>query len=123
MLTGPSPALRRSRPRSSGGGSVVQFSCGTREVALRDRLGQPFLGGDGLRKNLPKVLDSLHDAAHQVVITCQGKPAAVLVDVETYLEVPEALRELSDPAYLAARQEIRRGEGVDAEEVFRRKGL
>lgn len=94
---------------------------------MSDVLSQPFVGMDELRKNLAKVLDGLHGDAHQVTITRQGKPAAVMVDVETYLEFQEAIREFSDPIYLAdlleARQEIRRGEAVDADEVFRRRGL
>ena len=52
---------------------------------------------------------------------------AILVDIDKYREMREAIREFSDPDYLQAlfqaREEIRRGDGVPAEEVFRRKGL
>ncbi len=80
-----------------------------------------------LRRNLAKLLDDLRDEGQQVVITRQGKPAAVLLDIEQYLEMQQALAEFSDPAYLAelieARREIRDGRGVAAEEVFAQKGL
>ena len=60
-------------------------------------------------------------------ITRQGKPAAVIIGLEYYLEVQDALNELSDPAYLrellAAREEILQGKGIPAEEVFRQKGV
>jgi prevent-host-death family protein len=80
-----------------------------------------------LRRNLAKLLDDLRNPGQQVVITRQGKPAAVLLDIEQYLEMQQALAEFSDPEYLAelieARREIRDGRGVAAEEVFAQKGL
>ena len=86
-----------------------------------------FVGMHELRKELTKLLEALKDEGQEVVITSQGKPTAVIIDVEKYLEVQQALREFSDPEYLAelleARREIREGKGVPAEEVFKRKGL
>ena len=86
-----------------------------------------FVGMHELRKELTKLLEALTEEGQEVVITRQGKPTAVIIDVEKYLEVQQALREFSDPEYLAelleARREIREGRGVPAEEVFARKGL
>ena len=86
-----------------------------------------FMGTHELRKNLTKVLEALEKEGQEVVITRQGKPAAVIMDVEKYLEVQQALKEFSDPNYLVslleAKKEIREGKGVVAEEVFRQKGL
>ena len=86
-----------------------------------------FVGMHELRKELTKLLEALKEEGQEVVITRQGKPTAVIIDVEKYLEVQQALREFSDPEYLAelleARREIREGKGVPAEEVFKRKGL
>jgi prevent-host-death family protein len=80
-----------------------------------------------LRTNLTKLLDELRREGHEVVITRQGKPTAVIIDLEKYLEVQEALEEFSEPGYLAsllaAKDEIERGEGVAAEDVYRAKGL
>ncbi len=90
---------------------------------LRNR----FVGMHELRKNLAKLLDSLREEGQDVVITRQGKPVAVVVGLERYLEAQEALKEFSDPEYLRslleARREIREGKGVPAEEVFAQKGL
>ncbi|MBI4758361.1 MAG: type II toxin-antitoxin system Phd/YefM family antitoxin [Chloroflexi bacterium] len=86
-----------------------------------------FVGMHELRKDLTKLLEALQEEGQEVVITRQGKPMAVIVDLEKYLEVQQAMREFSHPEYLAnlleARREIREGKGVPAEEVFRRKGL
>lgn len=85
-----------------------------------------FIGSDELRKNLTKILEDLGKEGREVIITRQGKPAAVIIDVEKYLEVQQALKDFSDPEYLAslleARREVREGKGVSAEEVFKHRG-
>jgi len=64
---------------------------GRRQVQglLRNR----FVGMHELRKNLAKLLDSLREEGQDVVITRQGKPVAVVVGLERYLEAQEALKE------------------------------
>jgi len=80
-----------------------------------------------LGENIEQVLASLEAEGEDLVITTDGKPTAVVVDMEKYLEMQEALREFSDPAFVAglleARAEIRAGTGVRADDVFRKKGL
>ncbi|MBI4330361.1 MAG: type II toxin-antitoxin system Phd/YefM family antitoxin [Chloroflexi bacterium] len=94
---------------------------------MLDILKSPFVGVHELRKNLTRLLASVREDGTEVVITQQGKPVALLVDLEKYLEVKQALKEFSDPEYLAAlleaRKEIREGKGVPAAEVYARKGL
>lgn len=86
-----------------------------------------FVGMHELRKNLTKLLDDLRDEGQEVVITRQGKPTAVIVDMDKYLEVQQALKEFSDPEYLAslleAKRDIRQGKGIPAEDVFGEKGV
>lgn len=93
---------------------------------MLDILKNPFVGVHDLRKNLTKLLSSLKEDGVDVVVTQQGKPVALLVEVERYLEMMQALKEFSDPEYLAvlfeARREIREGKGIAAEEVFANKG-
>lgn len=90
-------------------------------------LKNPFVGVHELRKNLTKLLSSVKQEGIEVVITQQGKPVALLIDIEKYLEVKQALKEFSDPEYLAelleGRKEIRNGKGIPADEVFAKKGL
>ena len=94
---------------------------------MREILRGQFVGVHELRRNLTSILEALRREGREIVITQQGKPTAVIVDLEKYLEVREALGEFSDPSYLAAlleaRREMREGEGVDAAEVFRQKGV
>ena len=87
----------------------------------------PFVGAHELRRNLTKLLSSVKEDGTEVVITQQGKPVALLIEIEKYLEMVQALKEFSDPEYLAAlleaRREIRGGKGVPAKKVFTKKGL
>ncbi|MBM3120058.1 MAG: type II toxin-antitoxin system Phd/YefM family antitoxin [Chloroflexi bacterium] len=94
---------------------------------MLDILNNPFVGVHELRKNLTKLLCLVSEDGADVVVTQQGKPVALLVDVEKYLEMKQALKEFSDPEYLAAlleaKREIREGKGIPAEKVFANKGL
>lgn len=94
---------------------------------MKEILSHQFVGVHELRRNLTKLLEDLEREGQEVVITRQGKPTAVIVDLEKYLEVQQALAEFSDREYLAsllsAKDEIDKGLGVPAEEVFQKKGL
>ena len=94
---------------------------------MTEPVGSQFVGMHELRKNLTRLLDALAQEGQELIITRQGKPAVVILDVERYLEVQQALREFSDPEYLAAlleaHREIGEGQGVAAEDVFAQKGL
>lgn len=82
----------------------------------------PFVGVHELRRSLTELLIRIQEQGQDLVITQNGKPVAVLVEVERYLEMQETLREFSDPEYLAAlleaRDEIEAGKGIPLEEVL-----
>src|SRR3989304_6282334 len=91
-------------------------------VEMVGLLKNPFVGVHELRKNLTELLTSIREEDQDLVVTQNGKPVAVLMDVEKYLEMHEAIREFSDPEYLAAllqaKAEIEAGKGVPLEEVL-----
>lgn len=94
---------------------------------IEELVGTQFVGSNELRKNLARLLDNLSRESEELVITKRGKPVAVLMNVEKYLEIQEALREFSDPAYLArlveAKKGFAEGKGIPAQELYREKGL
>ena len=94
---------------------------------MLDLLRNPFVGVHELRRSLTELLASIREEDQDLIITQNGKPVAVLMDVEKYLEMHEAIREFSDPEYLAAlleaKAEIKAGKGVPAEEVFRKTAV
>ncbi|MSQ40094.1 MAG: type II toxin-antitoxin system Phd/YefM family antitoxin [Dehalococcoidia bacterium] len=91
-----------------------------------DLLGNPFVGVHELRKELTALLEQVQGEGVDLVVTQQGKPAAVMMSVERYLELQQALRDLSDPEYvralLEARREIREGQGITIEEALKERG-
>ncbi len=84
-----------------------------------------FVGTYELRKKLPFLLAGLKEG--ELVVTKQGKPAAVLMAIEEYLELQEAMKEFGDPAYfselLAAKKEIQAGKGAAAKKFFKKLGV
>ncbi len=68
---------------------------------MTELLKNSFVGTHELRRNLTKILADLEREGQEIVVTQQGKPAAVIMDVEKYLEIQEALKEFSDPEYVA----------------------
>ncbi len=87
----------------------------------------PFVGAHEFRKNLTKLLGDLKKEKGELVITQQGKPVAIVSDIETYLETKLAIKEFADPNFLAelfeAKRQIKTGKGIPAARVFARKGV
>ena len=85
-----------------------------------------FVGTYELRKKLPILLAGLKKKG-EIVVTKQGKPAAILMAIEEYLELQEAMREFADPDYLnellLAKKEIGAGKGISAKKFFKKLGV
>ncbi len=64
------------------------------------------LGLTEARAKMPRLLDDIQRRADRVVITRNGKPAAVMMDAEEFESWVETLELLSDPK---AREGIREG--------------
>lgn len=91
-------------------------------------LQNPFIGVYELRKNLPRVLSALKkEESLPVVVTHQGKPEAVVMAIEYYLELIETLHDLAEPGYIEelrkARKEVLEGKGIPAEKVYKKLGI
>ena len=74
-----------------------------------------------IKARLSEIVDGIEDRHERVVLTRNGKPAAVLLSPEDLAALEETLEILSDPHALAeiekAREEIARGKGVTAEQL------
>jgi antitoxin YefM len=94
---------------------------------MNESLPTKMVGMQELAPRLPEILDRLATEGQELIVTRDGEPAAVMIDIERYREVQQALREFSDPEYLTilleARRDIDEGRGIPAEEVFAEKGL
>ena len=97
-------------------------------IVMLNLLQNPFIGVYELRKNLPEILNAIKkNEANPAVITHQGKPQAVVMAVEYYLELMETLRDSAEPGYIEklrkSKEEILKGKGIPAEKVFEELGL
>jgi len=75
------------------------------------------------RSNLSELLSDVADRRDHVLVTRNGRPAAVLIPIDEYEALEETAEILSDPDALAALEaglaEISRDETVSLEEVRR----
>ncbi len=79
-----------------------------------------------LRKNLSRLLSDVSDRRDHVLVTRNGRPAAVLVPIDEYEALEETAEILSDSATLAAIEaglaELARGDSVTLDDLRRDLG-
>lgn len=76
-----------------------------------------------VKARLPELVAGVHEREEEVVVTRNGRPVAVLVNVEEYERLKETLDVLGDPDMMRQIRESQRyfargGKGVSFEEVF-----
>jgi prevent-host-death family protein len=74
-----------------------------------------------IKKRLSEIVDGIEERHDRVVLTRNGRPAAVLMSPDELESLEETLDILSDPAAMrelrAAESEIDAGQGISAEEL------
>ncbi|KKS96699.1 MAG: hypothetical protein UV73_C0009G0050 [Candidatus Gottesmanbacteria bacterium GW2011_GWA2_43_14] len=99
-----------------------------------DFIQSTFIGAFELRKNLSDLLSKLQKKKTEIVVTQNGKPAAMLLSLDKYLEMKElneeleeALNELSNRKYIKTLKGeveiVRSGKGLKARKLFQKLGL
>lgn len=88
---------------------------------LTSLIQKKFIGTDDLRKDLTSILEKLPEEGGEIVVTQHGKPQAVLLDLESYLELKETLEDLARPGFIDSihqgAQEIKNGKGLTLEQL------
>lgn len=93
-------------------------------LTVSELIQKKFIGTNDLRRELAKILKRLQRERGEVVVTQHGKPQAVLIDLDSYLEFQELQEQIADldPRLIKevnkAIADIKAGKGVPAEEVF-----
>lgn len=89
-------------------------------------LKKKFIGTDDFRRDLTNILASLQKSGGEIVVTQHGKPRAILVDVDDYIELQDQILD-QDPKLIkeinAAIADVKAGNGIPAEEVFKELGI
>lgn len=76
-----------------------------------------------VKARLPELVAGVHDREEEIVVTRNGRPAAMLVNVDEYARLKDTLNVLSDPDMMRQIRESERyfakgGKGLSFEEVF-----
>ncbi|MBN8279319.1 MAG: type II toxin-antitoxin system Phd/YefM family antitoxin [Gammaproteobacteria bacterium] len=76
-----------------------------------------------VKTRLPELVTGVDEREEEVVVTKNGRPAAILVNVDEYRRIKETLDVLGDPALLRQVAESRAfyrtgGRGLSFEDVF-----
>lgn len=76
-----------------------------------------------VKTRLPELVAAVQEREEEVVVTKNGRPAAVLINVDEYARLKETLDVLSDPALMGQIAESRafyrrKNKGLSFEDVF-----
>jgi len=76
-----------------------------------------------VKTHLPELVAAVQEREEEVVVTKNGRPAAVLINVDEYARIKETLDVLSDPALMSQIAESRafyrrKNKGLSFEDVF-----
>ena len=82
-----------------------------------------YVGSDDLRKKLTEILDKLPEQGGEIIVTQHGKPQAVLLDLQSYLDLCETIEDLQTPGFIDslhnAAEDVRQGKGITHEQLLK----
>ena len=82
-----------------------------------------FMGVDDLRRDLGTILNDLPEKKDEVVITQHGKPKAILLDLNTYLQLVDIQEEVIQPGYIDSLykelEEVKKGKVIDHSDLVK----
>lgn len=92
-------------------------------LSTADLLRKKYIGTDDLRKRLSEILEMLPSEGGEIIVTQHGQPQAVLVDLESYLDLYETLEDLQRPGFIDSiheeAQKVKKGEGITHEQLLK----
>ncbi len=96
-------------------------------LSLAETLQKKFIGTDELRKGLTDILNNLSDKGGEIVVTQHGQPQAILIDLQSYLNLYETLEDLQKPGFIESiyegLKEIDEGKGISHEQLKKNLGI
>lgn len=97
------------------------------QITPADTLKKKFIGVDDLRRDLSDILDKLPQENSELVITQHGKPKAILLDLNTYLELTDIQEDVIQPGYINSLYEelgkVKKGKGISHEDLVKKLKL
>ena len=69
-------------------------------LSTADLIKKKFIGTDDLRKRLTEILNKLPEQGGEIIVTQHGRPQAILLDLESYLDLHETIEDLQRPGFI-----------------------
>ena len=97
------------------------------QLSVGDTIKKKFIGADDFRRDLSDILDKLPNEDNQLIITQHGKPKAILLDLNTYLELIDIQEDVIQPGYIDTLYdelaEVKKGKGISHEDLVKKLKL
>lgn len=94
---------------------------------LTTLLRKKYIGADDLRRDLTQILDNLPNEKNEVVITQHGKPKAVLLNLNTYLQLTDIQEDTIQPGYIDSLydelEKVQKGKGITHKDLLKKLKL
>lgn len=89
-------------------------------------LNKKFIGSDELRRDLTKILNQVPQG-EEVVITQHGQPKAILLNLNTYLELTDIQEDIIQPGYINSLykelEKVKKGQGIKHKDLVKKLKL
>ena len=96
-------------------------------IQLVDTIKRKFIGADDFRRQLSIILDKLPSEDSELVITQHGEPKAILLDLNTYLQLVDIQEDVIQPGYINSLykelEAVKKGKGISHEELMKKLKL
>lgn len=91
---------------------------------IRQILKKKFIGADDLRRDLSNIIDQFPTEQNEIVITQHGKPKAILLDLNTYLELTDIQEDVIQPGYIDSLYKelaaVKKGRGTSHKDLLQK---
>ena len=95
--------------------------------SLSQILRKKFIGADDLRRDLSEIIEKFPENPDEIVITQHGTPKAVLIDLNTYLELTDIKEDIIQPGYIDSLykelDKVKRGKGISHKDLLKKLEL
>lgn len=92
-------------------------------VNATDTIKRKFIGADDLRRQLSDILENLPSEDSELIITQHGQPKAILLDLNTYLELVDIQEDVIQPGYIDSLykqlDEVKKGKGISHKDLLK----
>lgn len=96
-------------------------------VNLAEAIKKKFIGADDLRRQLSDILEKFPSENSELVITQHGEPKAILLDLNTYLQLVDIQEDIIQPGYIDSLykelEKVKKGKGIKHEDLMKKLKL